>query len=408
MGILITQPKSKTRVLLPKLALLFSMICGVYLTYVPYIANNQGVRGVDTLWYYQLLDQTKNMGDLKNVLLHEPRAFYILLLYIVRVTTSQSSLTVVQVTPALLSIFLALSTYYLVKTGTKNAGLASLASIFATFSIHTTIGMFAGIFANWLAISLIMVSLTLLLKALEKRSKLYLLFAGLSSLLIFLIHRWTWGITMSIFVSYLILSLARLMGKCPNAKQEAVSGLFLLLFNLSPGLAAIISPSLMAGISTPMPSFAVEEIWFRLTAYVSLFNISQLWQNIFSTLTQFVGGYYDNSLTLILSIIGLVAICNYKDNFNRILTSWAFMVSVVLTFYGRLDEMWRFLYDLPFPITAAIGIYFIIQNVKQRIGTPSGAETSDKICFSTFQILLIAVTILALFNYTIRCLSFIY
>jgi len=411
METLTTQPKSKTRVLLPKLALLFSIICGIYLTYAPYIANNQGVRGVDTLWYYQLLDQTKNMEDLKNVLLHEPRAFYLLLLYIVRLITSQSSLTVVQVTPALLAIFLVLSTYYLVKTGTKNAWLASLASIFATFSIHTTVGMFAGIFTNWLAISLIMVSLTLLLKALEKRSKLYLLyllFAGLSSLLIFLIHRWTWGITMGIFASYLILSLARLIGKRPNAKQEAMSGLFLLLFNLSPSLAAIIFPSLMVGILAAMPSFVAGDIWGRLTAYISLFNLSQLWQNVFVTLTQFVGGSYDNSLILILSIIGLVAICDYKDNFNRILTSWAFMVAAVLTFYGHLEEMWRFLYDLPFPITAAIGIYFIIQNVNQRIGTPSDAETSDKICFSTFQILLIAVIILALFNYTLRCLSFIY
>jgi len=164
----------------------------------------------------------------------------------------------------------------------------------------------------------------------------------------------------------------------------------------------------MAGILAAMPSFVVGDIWGRLTAYISLFNLSQLWQNVFFTLTQFVGGYYDNSLILILSIIGLVAICDYKDNFNRVLTSWAFMVAVVLAFYGRLEEMWRFLYDLPFPITAAIGIYFIIQTVNHRIGTPSGAETSDKMCFSTFQILLIAVIILALFNYTLRCLSFIY
>lgn len=394
--------------LFPKLGLLFSIICGVYLTYAPYVFNNQGVRGIDTLWYYQTLDQIKNVADLKALLLNEPRGIYLSLLYFIRLITSQSSLTVVQITPALLAITLVMSTYYFVKVGTKNESLAVISSIFATFSFYITVGMYTGIFGNWLAMSMILMSFTLFLKALEKRSKLYLATAGLASLAIFLVHRWTWGVTMGIYMFYLLFSLVYFTIKESNAKSELSSALLVIIINLSPALIAG-TLSYLASSAPIIATSSINALWRLLTEYLGFFNIIwQLLPNISYTLRFYVGGCYNNSFLIILSIVGLIATATYKENFNRILTAWVFAVSIVLSFYWHLPTTWRFLYVLPFPITAASGISFITDKVRQRILASPSVNGSDNACFLMFQVSLIVLIILFLFNYATRCLALIY
>ncbi|MEM3653566.1 MAG: hypothetical protein QW723_02485, partial [Candidatus Bathyarchaeia archaeon] len=130
-----------------KVILNFLILCGTLLSYYPYFFRENLV-GVDTKWYYNRLNELNSRKDLIKFFLSEPHSLYLIVLFLVQKLTNLSSLFIIKASPALLTTFLIITVYSLVKTGTKNEYLGTLSSAFACFSYYTTVGMFSGIFAN--------------------------------------------------------------------------------------------------------------------------------------------------------------------------------------------------------------------------------------------------------------------
>ena len=401
------------------LTLLVVLLCGVFITYSPYFSNNKWVRGVDTEWYYWSLYEVSDFSKLGKMLISEPRGtLYIVLLYILRAMLfppppvdyntatgyGKATLLVVQSTPILLTIFLMLSTYFFVKKGTENSYLATLAAAFSAFSFHITVGMFTAIFANWLAISIMFLGFTLFLMALEKGSKTCLVAAATAFLTLIFAHVWTWGVLMGILVFYVILTFLHLP-KNRWANQELTFPLFTILFNLMPAFGVYIGAWLLPTVFPQIP-YTLSTPLLPLLTSIGFENLLNLWPNISYTLPYYVGGAYIGPLIFLLSILGLVYVRDHRTRFNRVILAWVFTTSAVMLFSGRLQWVWRLLYNTPFQVTAALGTYLILIKAKQLIA--SSDKNAGETTFYIFQALLIAIIFIFLFNYAIRAIVFIY
>lgn len=389
---------------LPLLIMLASLFCGIFVAYSPYFSNSKWVRGVDTEWYYWTLHDTTDLSKLGKLLISEPRGtLYIVLLYAIRALTAQSTLSVVQFTPIFLALFLIISTYTFVKKGTGNSYIATLTAAFSAFSFHITVGTFTGIFANWLAISIMFLGFTLFIMALERGSKIYLAVSSTAFLTLIFAHVWTWGVLVGILVFYVILTLLHLP-KNGWANRELIFPMVTLLLNLIPAIGVYIGAQLLPTVFPRIP-YTPSTPLTPLLANIGLEKLLNLWPNLSYTLPNYVGGAYTSPLIFLLSILGLVYVRDHRIRFNRVILAWVFTTSAVILFSGRLEWVWRLLYNTPFQITAALGTYLILMKAKQFTASDKNAK---EIVFPIFQWLLITIIIVFMFNYAIRAIAFIY
>src|SRR5206468_12297769 len=96
--------------------------------------------------------------------------------------------------PIILGPGLVLAVFFLTREITSNDTTSLLASFLTAVSFHTLIGIYSGIYANWLALIIGYMSLVFLIRFLKISNKLNLIVYSL--LLIFLVftHVYTWSI----------------------------------------------------------------------------------------------------------------------------------------------------------------------------------------------------------------------
>ncbi len=381
-----------------QIMVLFSLI-GLS-SFVIYYAHSFGKEplGVDDEWYRGRLDGIASLEDLKRVLITEPRWPYLLLLYAIKAATSQNSIAVVNFGPVLLISLLSVTVYWLVNIGKNNRQLASLSSILTVFSMQTTVGLYTGIYANWLALSGMVAFFAFLLQALQKQKKKYIFLSIITSILVLLSHPWTWGILIGIIVCYSFITFLLLYFSSHGRswdKRQLVYPLVIILFNLMFALIVL----LMAR-HTPFISGAQSGIYsgyFDVANTLSIGNLLDFRKILSFTLAYYVGGLVAAPPIFLLAILGVWASRRYVDNFNRILLSWI-IVPLMACFLTISFWQWRLLYLIPFQIPISIGVFFAIEKISQLYKRSS--ETSCK-ALNIFQLLLVASTILLAFNYAL-------
>jgi len=379
------------------LVLFITLVVAVFVAYYPYIhLPPPGLVGVDSLSgvnYYGFLTHMVKDGPYAS--LRSDRPIFFLLLYFVKIVTMQPSYFVIRIMPAICAVGLALATFWFVKTGTKNDHLALLSSIFSVFSFQTTAGMYGYLLANWFIIIEIMLFFTFLLKSLEKRSIICSLIVGLISILALLTHPYTWLIMIGILVSYMILTFLVRSG----IRKDIPFLLIPLVIT-----AIVFAPYLIyvkGGIYSS-PSFWVflNSIWH---AFISNLNISKiiLLQPSLSLMVQrWAGGAFGNPLMIALAILGMVSMADMAKRFHRLILCWILVPSLAIFALvpGSENLYYRIAYVIPFQIPAAIGLYWLLSKLRSTLNSSSTSTTY----FKLFQILIITLVILLLFNYSIR------
>lgn len=286
------------------------------------------------------------------------RPLSLLFIMALQSVTGLSSQIVVRFLPVVLGPMLVASVYYFVKYGSNNRNIAALSALLTVVSFHFVVGIYAGFFANWLALVTSYLALLFLFKAWEKPSKLnYTIFLALTTLTLF-IHVYTW--------SYLVASIAVFLAisyfinrKSSDARIKHGKMIALAV------LAAIIAANVALDVVKTNYLGAAGGLERDLEIAESKAGFDQFllrWNNLAFTFSTYVGGYFTNAAILILALIWVFK-ARYDNTFDRILLSAIFVGSLPIIFGDHVMQT-RIFYNMPIHIPAAIMLYSVVNNFR--------------------------------------------
>ncbi len=335
-----------------------SIIFSVY-PYLPSINPDFKVAGVDVPFYVDWINVLQN-PDKYNSPSHNPfldiargdRPLSLLLMFSLQSVTGLSSQLIGRFLPLLLGPMLIVAVYYFVKFGTSNKNIAALSALITVVSYHFVVGMYAGFFANWLALVSSYVSLLFLLRAWEKPGKLhYLVFLSLTMLTLF-IHVYTWSYLMASII--LFLSISYVIHRKQHAKIITVGILGVIVAaNI---VLDFVKTNYLGAAGGLESDVKLAQNWAGIQQFLLR------WNNLQYTFHTYVGGYFTNAAMLILAFIWVLR-ARYENSFDRILLASMFVGALPIIF-GNYIMQTRIFYNMPIHIPAAMMLYSTITNYR--------------------------------------------
>src|SRR5205809_7964837 len=117
------------------------------------------------------------------------RPLLLVLLYLVA-SAGISPSQILEYLPMVLALLLSLSIYTFVRYGNGSARFAGLSALFSSVSFYSTVGLWGGYYANWLALILVYLFLTRLLSFSRSASVVKYCAMYILSVAMFLTHRY--------------------------------------------------------------------------------------------------------------------------------------------------------------------------------------------------------------------------
>jgi hypothetical protein len=370
-----------------KMALIISSAISAIVAYYPFAhLPSSTLVGVDAVHYYDWLVEMIQKGPL--VAFARDRPFFNLLMYSVKLVSASAPEMVIRIMPTILSVCLSLAVYWFVNTGTKNKNAALMSSLFSAFSFQTTVGIFGYIVANWLAIIETLLLFTLLLKSLEEHSWKFAAASTVVGAALLLTHPYTWYATMIIMTCYSAWAFLR---RKNEEKSEITLPTLVLTANLLFYLICSVAPF---GNGIGIAEQGVSNI---VASNFSISNLFSLQGGLSSMVQTMVGGLLGNPLLIILAVAGVFPITNFTKRFNRIMLLWIMIPSITLLAVSH-DLYHRSIYLIPIQILASIGLLWIFDKFEEKMGRLHEHE----FLFNSLKILIVALVMLFLLNYSLR------
>lgn len=341
--------------------LLISIILSVFIVLIPHTStinkDNQQV-GVDTGYYVNWVQALAKASPDK--LLHEAfvvqsegdRPLSIILLYaIVTITNTANLAETIEFVPLFLGPSLVVTVYFFTRQ-LKLGDVASLLSAFLTaISFHTLIGIYAGFYANWIALIFGYSSFIFLLRFLQHSRKRDLAFFSTLIMLTMFFHIYTWTV---LTISLGIFLAVILWLKYYNKKNVLIL-LLVLLSTVAVDVSRVALTNASGGIERDL-QIAQEQ--------AGLDQFAKRWSNLSYTMNTYLGGQFGNALIFFLGIFWLVR-ANLREQSSVFLLS-ILSIGILPFLFGNWVVQSRVFYDIPFQIPAAIALANLS---KQRIGT---------------------------------------
>ncbi|MBS7655950.1 hypothetical protein KEJ50_05570 [Candidatus Bathyarchaeota archaeon] len=359
--------------------LIASLILSSVLVGLPYLTR-VGFIGVDAQWYFKALNQIKNFKSLSLMFTHEPRSFYLSILWFISILTASKE-TAVKFGPIFLSIIHIIAVFAFIYAVTKDNFLSGLSSFLAAFSFQATVGMYAGIYANWFSLSTAVLSLAFLIKAFKEKFK-FIIPSIVFSIISMLSHPWTGIIIFSILIVYGLINLGySAIKKFKERLKEVLCVLSLIAVNIALIAIAFIKSS---GLSISLQAGS------QILQSIKLSNAFTFLENFRFSLKFYVGGFF---IAPIIYLIGLTAapIIFKEKILLKLFASW-FIVTFFLLVFSDLWLKWRILYLMPFQILSCLGYIYLMKIFNKAL---------------LLKITLTTALFLQLFNYTLQCMLFI-
>src|SRR5438046_4401702 len=231
----------------------------------------------------------------------------------------------------LLAPLLSLSTYTSVRYGNGSARFAGLTALFSSVSFYTTVGLWGGYYANWLALVLVYLFLTSLLVFSRSPSKVKYGSTCALSFALLLTHPWTWVLITSVCLVFSI-TLWRETRNLVHLKSLTgiiATGIILDLVKSW----AFATRSVAADIATKAPNAGV---------------LLSFWNSLVDGLLFTHGGLLANWLMLGMGLLG-VLVLRFKDWFERLLLLWVAVPSIAFVLLDSYHQA-RIVYELPIPV----------------------------------------------------------
>jgi hypothetical protein len=333
------------------LVLVLLLIC-VVVGFYPYFHDPSWLVGTDAYWRFK--DPLERVVTSPNALAAasgERHGLYLLILYALVSVTRLTPFDMVKASPVMLAASLSVLSYLAVARFQGSRTEAFLAGFLSAATFPTTLGIFASIHANWLALSVALVTLSILISLGHsfKETLWKALLAALCGMALLILHPWTWGI---VALSALVAGLVFFAKK--NWRMFAVS-LTVLLSGLVSGVLVFV-----AGSDTERARL-IETI----EIYVSPLTEPSLVQHPFDTIygALRVWAPFLNPLLMVLVMAGVVLLIRERSSCYKVfMLSWMVVAGIGTFFAVTLEtEIWRIWYLQPLWLLGATGIRGFLQ-----------------------------------------------
>jgi hypothetical protein len=250
-----------------------------------------------------------------------------------------------------------LALYFLTLELTRNEKIALIAAFLGAISVHTLAGIYAGFYANWLALIVGYISIVFLFRYLRsgRPSDIVVLSILLIGILFF--HVYTWTILTAVAGIFLLtmLVIQNKRKKNTNNNNNYFTSrriIWLLLFAILPSIVVDVSKVLLTGssggleqdIELAQRGLGIEQFYLR-------------WEILNTTIYHSLGGVFSNFIILLLGLFWVL-----KSNMREPHTVFLIIflsAGIVPLFFGSWTIQARVFYDIPFEIPAAIALYYI-------------------------------------------------
>lgn len=365
----------------------------VVFTVLPWSNPTGMMVSVDSPVYYTWVTHMRSV-DVNSALsfaFGNDRAVFLVLCYALSFVAPTAS--VIQFSAAFLLALLSVASVFVLKLFTSSRKVLVLGALLVPFSFQSLGLIYAGYFANMLALILIFVYIVLFFRLIEKWSSLnFFVLLGVSVLILFS-HSWTWFIFALTLLMFLFLEWRSAVGNKPlmmRLKGKA------LLVGTTVGVGFAID--LLRRFLSPVSSSASA----LGTAQSSLgFPNPAFLMSGFKQLVEAVnGGVYANQLLVILSFVGFIVLLRYKSEVSRLFVSWMFVVFVSIIFAAENFVFDHTLFLLPWLVLSSLGLAFAIGFVSRRVGQINGLKSYRLVVV----LLVLAFVVFVLLNFSLRYL----
>jgi len=347
----------------PRLILGISIIASIFLGFVPYrpdLNPNGSLVGMDTplsaQWVNQML-QGPIFGAVGYAFVQASdgsRPLSLLFPYAISGLVGAPADLGMMLYPMFLGPLLAISSFVFVARGQGDERKAALASLMTSLSFQITVGLWAGFYANWLALAEAYFLLSAILKVSKSESRSSLFVALSLSLAILFTHPWTWDFMMVLCALFMFSqSLAN-----HDVKLARLAAVFLSVNALVDALRFFTlnaSGTGIAGLDT-------------IITGIDLSQLASFWPNVVATLVQYDAQLMAESVVLGLAMITIWRVLSTREGFSKLLSMWVILASLPFPFLSSLLQA-RIVYMLPIPIlasTGTIGIQRLGQDAMQK------------------------------------------
>ena len=358
-------------------------IVSIIVFFYTYLAGQIWAVGEDTFYQYiQPLSSFPGLTPSQAFSTSATHGVYVLFLYLIQSATGLSSVSIVKYAPLILAFCTATAAFYAAQRGGWSFQLATLTSISILLWMPTILGIYVAIQANWLALFLWMAFLAIYFANPEPKIMTYIILAILS-LVILVVHPWTWGVFATTLLLTAIISRQSTWSKhCVRTLGAA------LVLALPVGIAAFfLSSSLRWDFLDTLQLYATVP-----ANPVSLLNFGGALTNMFVTL-----GPALSPAILLISAVGAYALSRRRGITANYLIAWvaAWCIGSILVAPSDFNPttpalgetgLWRMLYVSPLPFLLALGIEKCISIAKQ----PVTSENSKSFLFRVVPLLSIA------------------
>jgi len=384
--------------------ILLALALAVFVGYYPYFQNPPWLVGTDAYWrYYSPLLRMNAQGVFGGFVqaIEKPGPYShplaLVLLYAVQLVSHTTTFEVVRLTPLFLVVTLGLAVWWWFLARKKNTSLGLIVFALSVLSLSTTVGFYASILANWMALLVWVVFFAYAAFRGDEGFRIIdlIVLLALSTLILF-IHPWTWGVFAA---TVLLAASAGLFQEGRRGLRGAATLVSVIVIDL---LAALLSLTILGGgigsnvdnalqlygyvISNPS---TLTFFWDALT------RLTQIWAPFFSP------------LYLAVSILGVFTVwaMDLAPWRRRLILAWICVSAIGSLLVapigfnpadptGSESQLWRLLFLTPFQVTAALGITWLAERSRRIPVTEDDKPGAGSAVGNTHVIWLVAVFVI--------------
>ncbi len=351
-----------------------ALVLSFIIPLIPYLANKSAdLVGVDAKNYMNIIDQLKSEPQkaFGTVISNDMSIPLSLLYFISSFTPFRASWILCSM---IFSILLFLSTYYLIIRFEGSKMLATFGGVIALTSDQVSEALAGGLYANFLALSVMNVVFALvLLPSSNKKSSLPVI--AVSSIILDLTHQYSWVATLLFIISF--FAFKRISGGDNGIPLKRI------LLSVLPFIVGGLSAEALRFLTSSMKPF-ISSVSISQQTF-SIFNIATFWSSLDNASMIYIAGALVSQPIILALILLLPFIMNVRSELGTLCFSIAAVCSVSSLFapYWMIN---RILYFFPFPLLLILAV---------------GYSTNDR---RLLQLLLVGIVLCSL-SYSIYFLS---
>jgi hypothetical protein len=337
----------------------------VFVGFYTYFHDPPWLVGTDAYWIYNYpLQRVIGSGNVLAAAANEHQGPYLLILYGVHSLTGLSSFDIIKASPVVLATILSLVTYFGVANYRKSRTEAFMAAFFSATTFPTTVGVFASVDANWLALTATLLTVFVLVSLAGSSQKVVkAVLAALCGVFLLILHPWTWVVVaLSLLLAGFIFAVGRRWKMLGASWIVPLSGL------ASGALVFFLGSETVRGRFTDAMRILASPLTEQ-SLLLHPFDVIGIAMKVWAS--------FLNPLLMILAIIGVLSLVRERGSSYKIyLLSWMLIAGLGTFFAVTLQtEIWRIWYVQPLWLLGGAGFTTLLgtHNASKPTGT-SGFE----------------------------------